>query len=181
MKHKAFEAWIFSDDDFPRGQQQALYEHVRACDACYLLEKKWSQVERLIAAEPQARPAPGFAHRWQARLEMDTRRASRRQSLAMLGVTSAGAGIFLLLSGWQVVAGAAQAIASLSLWTPGAAWPWTLAYNVSGAASTISAPLVPILPTLFVMAFFAALGAGGWLWLKMFRTLARVQGYTKWA
>jgi hypothetical protein len=38
-----------------------------------------------------------------------------------------------------------------------------------------------VLLPLAVMGFFAFLGAGALTWLKMFRVLARCQGYSRWA
>jgi hypothetical protein len=42
-----------------------------------------------------AEPEAGFALRWQTRLEADSKRLQRRQSLAMLGFSMAGAAMIL--------------------------------------------------------------------------------------
>lgn len=57
---------------------------------------------------------------------------------------------------------------------------------VSFGATISSAPNVPetlvaLLIPPAVMVFFAAAGAGALAWLKMFRLLARLQGFTHWA
>lgn len=178
MKHKPFEEWIFSDEDLSKGDQKALYEHLQACDACYLSEKRWSQVERLIVSAPQAAPEPGFGERWQARLEADRRRTQTVQSMLMLGLTSAGAFLFLVLSGWRFTAGAAEAFLSLSFWTTAATWLFARAQH---ALSIFSGSPFPAASILAGMAFFAAAGAAAIFWLKMFRTLARIQGFYRWA
>lgn len=185
MKHKTFEEWIFENEPLEPGEQKALYDHLRDCDACYLLEKNWRQVEQLIETAPVAGPVSGFSKRWQVRLDDERRRHARRQSLAMLAATGSGAGIFLFLFGWQFVQEITAALLPIVGWAgrlgdllaTGQAAAATLTHVAVRLPPELAIPLSPLL----VMGFFAALGAGAIAWLMMFRALARVPGLNRWA
>ena len=182
MKHKTFENWIFEEEVPEKEDRKALYDHLRECDECYLLEKRWSQVEPFLVAAPVAGPANGFAERWQARLALDRQRSAQRQNLGILISTSFAAGSLLLLFFLQFHHQIADALSPVAVW---AAVIGRMGAQALGAVGDVVVLLMNASPASFsmlvVMAFCATLGATALLWLKMFRTLARVQGISRWA
>jgi hypothetical protein len=108
MNHKTFEDWLFTDleqpeDTLNREQSQRLHAHLETCESCQQLALSWRAVELDLKAAPMAAPAPGFTSRWEARLMAERKRLERRQSLAILGFSVAGAVLLLgslLLLAW---------------------------------------------------------------------------------
>lgn len=181
MKHKPFEEWIFSDDDIRPAERKALYDHLIACDPCDRLDRNWRTVEALIRKPTIAAPAQGFASRWQARFEADRRRRAEKQSLAVLVVTSLSAGMFLLMSGFQLVANLPDLLGPVVESVARTAWLFSVVQGFLSGIVARAGFIQPVLPVFAVMGLFAAIGAAAILWLKMFRTLARVQGLQQWA
>ncbi len=182
MKHKPFEEWIFLEETLEKEERKSLYDHLRECDECYFLEKNWSQIEPLLVSAPVARPANGFAERWQARLALDRRRSVRRQNIAVLGLTSAGAVFFLVLFALQFYLQIAEALSPIALWLAAAGHAGSLALDAAGDTFRLIMERSPAsFSMLLTMAFFASIGTAAVLWLKMFRALARLQGFSQWA
>jgi predicted anti-sigma-YlaC factor YlaD len=71
MNHQPFETWLFSEEPLPIEEERNLQEHLAICEQCQELSSAWSDIEKLIAESPPAEPVPGFANRWQARLDAD--------------------------------------------------------------------------------------------------------------
>lgn len=95
MKHQLFEEWIFSEEPLNTEQATALQEHLQSCAACRSLAAAWQEVEYELSAVPMIGPEPGFTTRWEARLMAQQARLLRRQSLAVLGFSVAGAVLLL--------------------------------------------------------------------------------------
>ena len=97
MKHRPFEDWLFADDQMddilPSRDTAALEEHLQSCSSCRDLAGAWRGVESQLRMAPSVAPRPGFASRWQARLEAEHKRLERRQSLAVLGFNLTGAAL----------------------------------------------------------------------------------------
>jgi len=182
MKHKTFEEWIFLDELPDQQDQKALYDHLRECDECYLVEKHWREIESLLVSAPVAGPANGFSDRWQARLAFDRTRTARRQNLAIFALTSAGAAMFMILFVTQFYRQIATALSPLAFWLTSAGHYASLVLNRSLEFARF---LFEASPTSFsmlaVMLVCAGLATTALFWLKMFRTLARVHGMTQWA
>jgi hypothetical protein len=180
MQHKTFEAWIFDENEEVQ-DNMALRQHLQECDQCYALKKNWPKVETLLLTTPSVIPAPGFVSRWQERLENQRRQREQRQTITLLAVSSGGAGlafvlfsIALLLHFQLFPQNILGAIAKMT--------NWFLYLDVAGEIFIHLARTLPAaVPFPMWMGFFALTGAGGILWLKSFRKLAQVQGFTRWA
>lgn len=182
MKHKTFEEWIFLDELPDQKDQKALYDHLRECDECFLLEKHWREIESLMISAPIAGPANGFADRWQARLALDRRRTARRQNLAVFALTSAGAALFMILFGLQFSRQIADALSPPAFWLTSAGHYAAFVLERSMGFGRFLFEASPAsFSMLAVMLVCAALATTALFWLKMFRTLARVHGVTQWA
>lgn len=95
MNHQFIEEWLFADEPLTQQEKAQLQEHLSTCAACRQLASAWSDVEGSLHRAAVESPAPGFASRWQARLEADRLRLHRRQSLAILAFSLGGAVLLL--------------------------------------------------------------------------------------
>jgi predicted anti-sigma-YlaC factor YlaD len=96
MDHQPFERWIFEVEMLSDEQANALRDHLQECERCRAMAEAWRAVEQEIILAPMVSPAPGFTHRWKARMSERRRIAERRQFVAF-GVS--------ILFGIAVVAG----------------------------------------------------------------------------
>jgi anti-sigma factor RsiW len=181
MDHRRYEEWILSDDELTAGDRRALDDHLTACDRCRRLDRNWRAAGGILSSPSLRGPTPGFSARWTRRLEQDDRRRQTRRSLAMVGVGFAGAALSLTYFGVRFL-GAIEDFAGPALAQLQDISRLTTAVQTAlSAAPGLGEPAaVLILPTA-IMLFFTAIGAGAIGWLKMFRLLARVQGFTQWA
>ncbi|HWQ82952.1 MAG TPA: hypothetical protein VN363_00205 [Anaerolineales bacterium] len=92
MNHKPFEDWIFDPGSLADSNRADLHDHLEICEDCRLLSQAWEHVSIELHNSPLAEAAPGFAKRWQLRVEADTSRQHRRQSLLLLTFCILGAG-----------------------------------------------------------------------------------------
>jgi hypothetical protein len=108
MTHQPYDEWLFeAQDDLTMQQRDSLQVHLAGCADCRELAGALYQVESNLRREAQAgpTPAPGFADRWQSRLQADRQRLHRRQTITVLALSLGGA---LILVGAMLAA----------------AWPW---------------------------------------------------------
>lgn len=115
MNHQLYEDWLLSEEPLAPQETAALQQHLQGCESCSLLSVAWQEVEDQLQMAPTLAPAPGFTGRWQARLEADRQRLHRRQSLALLGFSMAGA--FLLFSSLAIFALPLLESPNLLFWT----------------------------------------------------------------
>jgi hypothetical protein len=115
MNHQPFRNWLVSDEQLSVEQARSLQDHLAECEACSQLESSWVEIEQQIRASTQVVPAPGFTHRWQARLaEYETRRQNR-QGWWSIGITAAIAAALILIMAdqvWQLFQNPAPLIAA---------------------------------------------------------------------
>jgi hypothetical protein len=185
MPHKKFEAWIFEEGEPDEQGEQALRQHLQECDQCYALKKTWPKVETFLLTAPPVIPAPGFVNRWQERLESQRKQRERRQTIALLAVSSGGAGVAFVLFAFALLLHY-QLFPQNFLGTIAQITDWLLYLNVAGDIFVSLARTLPAaIPFPIWMGFFALTGAGGILWLKSFRKLegifAQAQGLTRWS
>ena len=95
MNHLPYKEWMLSEAPLSAEQDDALQEHLRACEACRQIEPAWMDVKALMQKTPAAEPLPGFSRRWRVRLEQHRLSKQRRLAWIILGII---AGIALVLS-----------------------------------------------------------------------------------
>ncbi len=71
MKHQPFENWLLFDNPLAPDQARALDEHLQVCEHCRGLQQSWQGVVNLFQESPDLDPTPGFADRWQTRLQQE--------------------------------------------------------------------------------------------------------------
>ncbi|MGQ9832793.1 MAG: hypothetical protein ACUVRJ_03185 [Candidatus Villigracilaceae bacterium] len=94
MSHRPFEDWLLADEPLTVEQKQALRNHLRTCMECTAI----AEVNLALRKAHTAAPAPGFAHRWQARLAAERKRQRRRQAIGLTILSLGGAGLLAWFS-----------------------------------------------------------------------------------
>lgn len=98
MNHQMYEEWALSPETCSPAEAEALAQHRKECKSCDHLARNWRKVEPLLETAPFARPAEGFAQRFQQNLAARKAAAQKRQVrkfLFILGV----AFVIVVLSG----------------------------------------------------------------------------------
>ena len=111
MNHQPYEDWLLvnparSEEALSAEQSAALGEHLAECEACRQLADALGAMESQLQMAPMLAPEPGFAGRWQARLEAERARVHRRQSLGLLTMSASGAVLLIgviLATSWPLV------------------------------------------------------------------------------
>lgn len=94
MSHRPFEDWLLADEPLTVEQKQELRNHLRTCIECTAI----AEVNLSLRKAHTAAPAPGFAHRWQARLAAECKRQRRRQAIGLTILSLGGAGLLAWFS-----------------------------------------------------------------------------------
>jgi hypothetical protein len=176
MNHTLFEEWLLAQSDpyadpLLPDQTQALQAHLAGCASCQALARGWSGARAALHRPPAAEPAPGFAQRWQARLEAERTRLHRRQTLAALGFVAGGA--FLLLASLGLLAAPLLGSPSIVFW----AWfshLLALAHDVSSLGGGLADLLRSLGGALSILAWVILIGLLaelGVLWIVFYRFL----------
>jgi predicted anti-sigma-YlaC factor YlaD len=97
MNHQPFENWLFNDDHLLPEEEQALRTHLASCASCRNLDSSWKGVEHRLMHAQMSEPTAGFTGRWKERLAIEKERRQRRQSLTVLTLSLAAAGILALV------------------------------------------------------------------------------------
>ncbi|MGE5249620.1 MAG: hypothetical protein ACM3QS_05345 [Bacteroidota bacterium] len=108
MNHQPFETWLLEEQPLSAEQKRELQSHLRTCDRCTAL------VETGLALHSarMARPAAGFATRFQARLEARRIAERRRRFWGIILFSLSGLGV----AAWLAVPWLAQAADSPAEW-----------------------------------------------------------------
>lgn len=106
MNHQKYQDLLFSDQELSHQESVALQEHLQKCDSCYEFAVAWGEVENQLREAPMIAPQPLFTERWQATMEKEIVRNTRKQNRVMLGITWGAAALFLmalLVFGWPLL------------------------------------------------------------------------------
>ena len=104
MGHQPFESWMLSVEPLMPEEAKMLHDHVKTCDSCWEMFYAWEEVEALFNAAPIAEPPPGFAQRWQTRLDNLTLKQNfRRQNMISWSFVSLTTGVALLVLSVMVI------------------------------------------------------------------------------
>jgi hypothetical protein len=99
MNHLPYKEWLLAEAPLSAEQDDALQEHLRACETCRQIEPAWMDVKALIQKTPAAEPLPGFSGRWQIRLEQHRLSKQRRLAWMLVGIIGGMAAVLIALFG----------------------------------------------------------------------------------
>ena len=147
MGHQPYETWLISEEPLLPEDKQLLDEHIESCDACRQLSYSWVEVQGLFREPQLARPSPGFAKRWQARLvEVELLEAERRQKRMSWMFFAVMAGAAAILLGFMVVQIFSSVQTPVQLFIGG----MTLITGVLNLASAMQVAIIPFLNVILV-------------------------------
>ena len=86
MNHQMYEEWALSPETCSPDEARALAQHLQECDHCTHLARSWQKIEPLLETAPFARPADGFALRFQQNLAARKAAVHKRQIRKFLSV-----------------------------------------------------------------------------------------------
>lgn len=94
MNHQPFENWLLNDQPLSHEEKRELDSHLRGCQYCTNL----AETGLALHATHMVSPAPGFANRFQARLEAQRIAQRRRNLWGVILFTCAGLGLIAWLA-----------------------------------------------------------------------------------
>jgi hypothetical protein len=94
MDHRPFEGWLLNNQDLEADEKRQLNAHLQVCSACAAL----AEVNLALKSVTMVAPAPGFADRFQVRLEARKKALRRRNFWGFLLLTAS------VLSGLTMIA-----------------------------------------------------------------------------
>ena len=104
MGHQPFESWLLSAGPLMPEDERRLQDHVATCESCKELSFAWGEVESLFRESALEEPKPGFANRWQIRLEnLAIEQNLRKQKMISWGFISLTVGAALLILSIMVI------------------------------------------------------------------------------
>ena len=142
MDHRHFEKYLLNDTTIPREEKAAFQAHLKVCSTCAAL----FQANRALHNAMMAAPAPGFASRFQARLEVQRKTEKRRYFLGGLILLFAGLGFGLWLALPILPAALFSPAALLTSWAQALASIISLSQAVMGAGNVILRVAVDFIP-----------------------------------
>lgn len=92
MSHLQFERWLLDSEGLSGEQQRALEAHLEACPRCRQMQAGMRGVEALFGTLDLPEPRPGFARRWEMRLDAYLRAERDRRYRRQVGLS-----LFVLL------------------------------------------------------------------------------------
>ncbi len=102
FNHQPFEEWLLYSETLSPEDAKSLKEHLSLCADCQMLADALQAVESELRHTIALEPAPGFASRWLARLEVDRIKYNRRQTLGIMLFCIGGAMAFVMLLALQL-------------------------------------------------------------------------------
>lgn len=185
MNHQTYEEWLFTHYDDRGGekltvqQENDLQTHLQGCAECRQLAQAWQHVGARLRAAPQIEPEPGFIARWQARLEIDAQRVQRKQTMAALGFSLAGA----------VMLFASLLLLALPWMQAPKALVWAAVYRLITLLTYVQAAqgfVIPVfqtalgaIPTFWWLVFIGLITELGVLWVVSYRFLTNPRRITQ--
>lgn len=78
MDHQPFKTWIILGARLDSSRTEKLQAHLADCQECQQLRDAQRQIGKAFQISPSPEPAPGFSHRWTARMEEREKKARNR-------------------------------------------------------------------------------------------------------
>jgi len=178
MNHQPFETWLLSDETLSPENARTLEAHLQTCEHCQQLQVGWLGVVDLFDGAPDVEPAPGFANRWQTRLEAERQvglvaRYRWQSWILLILIANVVAGLIFLL-GTQFLTTFESPTQFVLFWVYRLASTLTFATAVQHIFVTLLRTLNSIVPTGFLVALVAGLGASSVVWIVSITSLAAI-------
>ncbi len=171
MNHPYFEDLLFAEQPLTPQESAALQEHLQDCESCQLLANAWQDVENQLHRSAMLEPAPGFADRWQMRLELDSQRVQRKQSMLLLGFSIGGATLLLASLTVLLLPLADSPIVFVAAWLSRLAEMITVITSTGGIVSSLSQAMGGSISLIWVILGTGMVSLLAVLWLVSYQVL----------
>ena len=84
MSHQPFESYLLGNELLSDEHQEALAQHLKACEHCYAYSLALAELDTVLHHSPSPQPAPGFTQRWQSRLAIHQQARQNRKYWLMV-------------------------------------------------------------------------------------------------
>lgn len=176
MSHQYFEEWLLADDPLNPTQEEALQEHLQACEKCSTLLTAWKDVRREVRTMGMVSPPAGFASRWQGRWAAEKARLQRRQAWALLGLYWTAAAALFVLFVLQVLPILPSPTEWVVKWLVEVTGLLRFSRAILGVSSALVRTLPGVIPGSWWTSAMSSLVALVVLWLAAFRRYALQEG-----
>ncbi len=173
--HQPYENWLFSAEILTDEQSKELHEHLLTCEHCRCLAAGWQDVELELKAAPAVAPAPGFASRWQVRLNAGRARRAQRQAVYFLVFSIGGAVLLLVALGilvWPVFQSPYPFLLAVA---SRITFAYTVSNTITSVLETLSKATLEVIPPMLWLALIVVLGSLSVVWVFALRKLAYVR------
>jgi hypothetical protein len=175
MEHRPYKDWLLNDEHLTPQQQRDLRRHTSACPECAAL----ARANLSLRAAPVARPANGFALRFQRRLQAERQIQKKRTYIGLFLLSLISVGVML----WLITP--LLPYLSLSPTQLFITWVSALVYLVAatqaiGAIGNLFSRIVLDLVPLSIWAILLVSGSGfSVLWVASLRKTAKKKVYSQ--
>ena len=170
MDHRHFEEKLLNDEQLTPKENKALQAHIRSCARCAALAEANLALHNVVMATP----APGFASRFQARLEAKRKAQRRRYFFGGLILLISGLGFILWLALPILPAAFASPTELIVAWTSYIASALSLITVVNEAGTVLLRVLASFIPSsawVLSLGFFSLLGL---VWISSIQKISRL-------
>lgn len=136
MSHQPFDTWLVSDEKLDPEQQQALDDHLQACEVCRQRAAALKAVSAMFSNGYAPAPTPGFTQRWHTRLAIYRgQRQQRRMWFLTISLFALSSVLFLGLffyhqAGFNWIYTLSQFIAKFSLFAARVNQLWSVVQSL---------------------------------------------------
>ena len=169
MDHRPYKDWLLNDERITPDQDRDLRVHLRNCPECAAL----ARANLALRSAPVTAPAPGFALRFQTRLQAE-RKVQRRRSLlgfSILAVVGMSGIFWLLFPFLPYLSLPPTQLASL--WLNNLIYIALTARALGALGNTLLNVLASLVPPYVWVLSMLLLGGTGFLWTISIRRVSK--------
>jgi len=169
MDHRPYKDWLLNDERITPDQDRDLRVHLRNCPECAAL----ARANLALRSAPVTAPAPGFALRFQTRLQAE-RKVQRRRSLlgfSVLAVVGISGVFWLLFPFLPYLSLPPTQLASL--WLNNLIYIALTARALGALGNTLLNVLASLVPPYVWVLSMLLLGGTGFLWTISIRRVSK--------
>ena len=169
MDHRPYKDWLLNDERITPDQDRDLRVHLRNCPECAAL----ARANLALRSAPVTAPAPGFALRFQTRLQAE-RKVQRRRSLlgfSVLAVVGISGVFWLLFPFLPYLSLPPTQLASL--WLNNLIYIGLTARALGALGNTLLNVLAALVPPYVWVLSMLLLGGTGFLWTISIRRVSK--------
>lgn len=170
MDHRHFENKLLNDEQLTSKENKAFQAHIRSCAKCAALAEANLALHKVVMATP----APGFASRFQIRLEAKRKAQRRRYFFGGLILLVSGLGVLVWLALPILPAVLTSPTELLVAWTSYIALALSFIKVFSEAGTVLLRVLASFIPSTAWVLSLSLFGLLGLVWFSSIQKISRL-------